>query len=233
MIHGGAEARLKTKTSVEISRGIESLFGTRDENVRLLENRPERQHTVAGRQPGNRRGRGRRGPRREHPRGLRGAGQAGPLLLQRRSELLPARGDRGPRGLAARPGLERQAAQLRQEARCAQGRQPAPLPGGHRAQRPGLRHRPGGHRQDLPGGGHGRLRAPGQAGQPHHPDPAGGGGRRAAGLPSRHASGEGRPLPAPPLRRPLRHARRGQGGQAAGADRRSRSRRWPSCAAAP
>ena len=27
-----------TKTSVEISRGIESLFGTRDENVRLLEN---------------------------------------------------------------------------------------------------------------------------------------------------------------------------------------------------
>jgi len=29
---------LKTKTSVEISRGIESLFGTRDENVRLLEN---------------------------------------------------------------------------------------------------------------------------------------------------------------------------------------------------
>jgi len=38
MNHGGAEARLKTKTSVEISRGIESLFGTRDENVRLLEN---------------------------------------------------------------------------------------------------------------------------------------------------------------------------------------------------
>ncbi len=38
MIHGGAEARLTTKTSVEISRGIESLFGTRDENVRLLEN---------------------------------------------------------------------------------------------------------------------------------------------------------------------------------------------------
>ena len=29
---------MKTKTSVEISRGIESLFGTRDENVRLLEN---------------------------------------------------------------------------------------------------------------------------------------------------------------------------------------------------
>ncbi len=29
---------MKTKTSVQISRGIESLFGTRDENVRLLEN---------------------------------------------------------------------------------------------------------------------------------------------------------------------------------------------------
>lgn len=35
---GGAGILLKTKTSVEISRGIESLFGTRDENVRLLEN---------------------------------------------------------------------------------------------------------------------------------------------------------------------------------------------------
>ncbi len=34
---GGAWRHLTTKTTVEISRGIESLFGTRDENVRLLE----------------------------------------------------------------------------------------------------------------------------------------------------------------------------------------------------
>ena len=40
---------------------------------------------------------------------------------------------------------------------------------------------------------------------PHHPHPAGGGGGREAGLPARGADGEGRPLPAPPVRRPVRH----------------------------
>ncbi len=37
MAQGGNESGLTTKTSVEITRGIEPLFGTRDENIRLLE----------------------------------------------------------------------------------------------------------------------------------------------------------------------------------------------------
>ena len=42
---------------------------------------------------------------------------------------------------------------------------------------------------------------PRRAGQPHHPDPAGGGGGRKAGLSARRSAGQGRPLPAPALRR--------------------------------
>ena len=43
--------------------------------------------------------------------------------------------------------------------------------------------------------------------QPDHPHPARGRGRRAARLPARRHPGQGRPLPAAALRRPLRHAR--------------------------
>jgi len=43
-----------TKSSVQISRGIEALFGTRDENVRLLETGLNVPHSVAGRQPRDR-----------------------------------------------------------------------------------------------------------------------------------------------------------------------------------
>ncbi len=76
--------------------------------------------------------------------------------------------------------------------------------------------RPRRHRQDLPGDGQGRAGAPGQAGQPDHPEPAGGRGRRAARLPARHAVGEDRPLPAAALRRPARHGRPRDDPQAAG-----------------
>ena len=65
---------------------------------------------------------------------------------------------------------------------------------------------PGRHRQDLSGGGRRRLRLPGQAGQPHHPHPPGGGGRRAPGLFARRPSEQGGSLPAAAVRRPLRHA---------------------------
>jgi len=51
-----------------------------------------------------------------------------------------------------------------------------------------------------------RGRLPGQAGQPHHPHPPGGGGRGAAGLPARRSAEQGGPLSAAPVRRPLRHA---------------------------
>ena len=70
-----------------------------------------------------------------------------------------------------------------------------------------LRDRPGRHGQDLPRGGGGGRRARGQGRQPDHPHPPGGRGRRAARLPARRHPGQGRPLPAPALRRALRHAR--------------------------
>ena len=44
-------------------------------------------------------------------------------------------------------------------------------------------------------------------GQPHHPHPPRGRGRRAARLPAGRHPGQGGSLPAPALRRPLRHAR--------------------------
>ena len=58
----------------------------------------------------------------------------------------------------------------------------------------------------------------------HDPLPAGGRGRRAAGLPARRPEGEGRPLPAPALRRAPGHA---AGGQAAAADRERPDRDRP------
>ena len=51
-----------------------------------------------------------------------------------------------------------------------------------------------------------RAGVSGQAGEPHHPDPSGGGGRRAAGLPARGPAIKGGSLPAAAVRRPLRHA---------------------------
>ena len=71
-----------------------------------------------------------------------------------------------------------------------------------------FRHRPRRHRQDLPGHGRRRPGPHGQAGQPPDPHPPGRRGRREARLPPRHPLGEDRPLPAPPLRRPLRDDRR-------------------------
>ena len=70
-----------------------------------------------------------------------------------------------------------------------------------------LRDRSGGHRQDVPRRRAGRGRALPARGQPDHPHPPGGGGRRAARLPARRPDGEGRSLPAPAVRRPARHAR--------------------------
>ena len=81
--------------------------------------------------------------------------------------------------------------------------------------------------------GQGGPGAAGQAGHPDHPDPAGGRGRRAARVPARHAVGEDRPVPAPAVRRAARHARPGVDPAADGGRARSRSRRWPTCAAGP
>ena len=47
------------------------------------------------------------------------------------------------------------------------------------------------------------VAAAGQGGQPDHPHPPGGGGWRAAGLFARGSPEQGGPLPAPPVRRPV------------------------------
>ena len=69
----------------------------------------------------------------------------------------------------------------------------------HRHHRRGPRR----NRQDLSGGGGGGGRLPGQAGQPHHPDPPRRGGRGAAGLPARRPAEQGGPLSAAVVRRPV------------------------------
>ena len=96
-----------------------------------------------------------------------------------------------------------------------------------------LRHRPGRHRQDLPRDGQGRAGAAGQEGQPDHPDPPGRRGGGAARLPARHARAR-RSTPtcgrsttrcttcSTPSRSP-----------SCWPPAPSRSRRWPTCAAAP
>ncbi len=88
-----------------------------------------------------------------------------------------------------------------------QDAEPEALRGCHRRPHHRLRHRPGRYGQDLPGRGQGRAGAAEQADQPHHPDPAGGGGGREPGLPAGHAEREDRPLPAAALRRAARHDR--------------------------
>ena len=145
----------------------------------------------------------------------------------RRRRARRARGRPGrPRGLR-----RRRLAPPRQEDRAEDGhaeglrRRDPPVHGD-------VRHRPGRHRQDVPrdgAGGRGAARARGRA---DHPDAPRGRGRRAARLPARRHDGEGRPVPAPALRRALRHARPRQGEQPRWSAARSRWRRSRSCAAA-
>ena len=70
-----------------------------------------------------------------------------------------------------------------------------------------VRHRPRRHRQDLPRDGARRRRAVRAAGRAHHPHAPGGRGGRAARLPAGRPAREGRPVPAPAVRRAVRHAR--------------------------
>ena len=87
----------------------------------------------------------------------------------------------------------------------AQDRRPEALRRRHPQEHRHVRHRPCRHRQDLPRDGDGRRGAQAQGGRPHHPHASGRRGRRVARLPARHAHREGRPVPAPALRRALRH----------------------------
>ena len=70
-----------------------------------------------------------------------------------------------------------------------------------------VRDRSGRDGQELPRGRARGAGAAGEGGQPHHPHPARGRGGGAARLPARRHARQGRPVPAPALRRALRHAR--------------------------
>ena len=187
-------------------------------------------------EPGQRAlGRGRRAGRGDRRPGLRAARRAheGRLLgvVGRRAA---GRASSSARTATTRlrDYLMKSAVRGRQEGGRAAQPQPARLPRGDREERHGVRDRPRGHRQDLPGGGAGRLAASSTSGGAHHPGAAGGGGGREARLPARRPAGQGRSLPAAALRRALRPARLREGRAAPRAQRRSRWRRSPSCAAA-
>ena len=72
-----------------------------------------------------------------------------------------------------------------------------------------VRDRARGNGQELPRGRARRAGVAGQGGEPHHPHPARGRGGGAARFPARRHAREGRPVPAPAVRRALRHARTG------------------------
>ena len=108
---------------------------------------------------------------------------AAPAAADARQRAAPAHPTRGP----ARPNAE-------------SGR----VPEEHPRSRHHVRHRPRGHRQDLSRGGLRRRRARARRRQAHRAGASGGGSRRAAGLSARRPGAEGRPLPAPALRRAVR-----------------------------
>ena len=95
-----------------------------------------------------------------------------------------------------------------------------------------VRDRPRRNRQELSRGRARRAGAAGEGREPHHPHAAGGGGGRAARLPAGRHARQGRPVPAPAVRRALRHV--GARGRRApdGTRERSRSRRSRTCAGA-
>ena len=161
-----------------------------------------------------------------------GVGQRSGAGRRRRRD---PRGDRA--GLAVR--IRRQA--RRRRVRGDQSAQ-APGAGAHRgagflhpraeAPRAGVRHRPGRHRQDLARGGARRATVRAQGSRQDHPDAPGGRSRRAARLSARRSARKGRSLSAPDLRRAVRPDGLRASSSARCRPARSRSRRWPSCAAA-
>ncbi len=215
------------KASVRINRGVESLFGTRDENIRLIESGlcvhtqlVDNNLEIEGEAD-------RRLPRREYPGRLQHPGPRRPRFQQRRPEQLPARGHRRSRSVAARAGAT--AASQRNFGK----KMLAPKTVNQRRYLEAI------ERNDLVFGigpaGTGKTylavamaiqRAHQQAGGAHHPDAPRGGSRRAARLSARHFAGKGRSVPAPAVRRALRHARHRTRGETAGAQRdRSRAHR--------
>ena len=207
---------------------LPQLFGERDKHLERIE-RAARRGARLARQPGGDLWPG--VPRRSRPR----------------------RADLALRTVEARPGGRRSGGRRRlahgaapRRRRRAKARRSAPASGASRRAvrcrrnyvkalqdpRPGVRAGARRHRQDLSRGRHGGGHADERPGRADHPVAPGGRGRRAAGLPAGRPEGEGRSLSAPALRRAPRHADRRAGDETDILAARSRSRLWPSCAAA-
>ncbi len=205
-----------TRVSVP-ERGLETLFGNQDENLRFLEETFKVRIKNQGSDlliEGDERGSALAGQVFEQLSSLMKDGYAvASADVRLAAQLLDRDGETRLRRLPA----EGRGARRQEGGRPAQP-QPAGLPRRDREERHGLRDRPRRDREDLPRGGPGRLVPAQQAGDPRDPGPPGGRGRREAGLPARGPAAEGRPLPAAALRRPLRPDRVREGGAAVRAE---------------
>ncbi len=163
----------RMKKSIGVSPNIETLFGTRDENVRLLEDGLNITINL-----------------RSNAIELEGAAKDVARAEQvftdyetlQRSGHTFNNGDLNsmlrvltsdPNSTLARIGRRRAPAFVRTPHRAAQEQQPAPLPRSHREARHGVWHRPGWNGQDLSRRGHGDFRAAGEARESHYPGASG------------------------------------------------------------
>jgi len=181
------------KVSVQISRGIESLFGTHDENIRVLEKGLNVSTSllddcleIEGTEPTS--------PRRQHLEEY--------VALVKEGHSF-ANGDLNSylRVVTADPQVSLRSLVISGRQRNFGKKIVVPKTINQRRYLEAIERNDMvlgsacGHRQDLPGCGHGYLRAAQQARKPHHPDAPRGGSGRAARLSARHAPGKGGPLP--------------------------------------
>ena len=223
---GGRRRARRRKAGVDEGEGSAQLDGTTATGA--LQRGGGRAGRRAGRDPQDARGAPQRGhlPARQRgdPRRRPRGGQLAATVVRELSELVERGHEIGPATIEsvsarARPGgiAEQGARRGRLAPPQPQGRSEVRQPEALRRRDPALddhlRGRPRRHRQDVPRDGDGRRRALAPRGQPHHPHPPRRRGRRAARLPARRPDGEGRPVPAPAVRRAARHdgrrARRG------------------------
>ena len=188
---------MEQRISIERMEQAVNIFGSFDENIRLLEK--EFNVTVT-----NRDGELRISGEAEDVMHAAKAVQA-MLTLSSRGEAL---GEQNVRYIIdmVRTGKEEQISELAGDVLCisAKGRPVKPKTLGQKEYLAAIRknaitfhrRRPRRYRQNVSGGGGGSAGIPGKTGEPHHPHPSCGGGRRAAGLPARRSAKQGGPVPA-------------------------------------
>lgn len=187
---------MEQRISIERMEQAVNIFGSFDENIRLLEK--EFNVTVT-----NRDGELRISGEAEDVMHAAKAVQA-MLTLSSRGEAL---GEQNVRYIIdmVRTGKEEQISELAGDVLCisAKGRPVKPKTLGQKEYIASVLKNtvtigvgPAGTGKTYLGGGGGSAGLPGKAGEPHHPHPSCGGGRRAAGLPARRSAKQGGPVPA-------------------------------------